>query len=178
MVRNEGRSYGLGMKGVTSATYEVEEELFKTNGQMTFQIIALDFVYSICVANHHYEIPDIMIRSERVPCQKKDLTSCKMLIEGIPELTRCREKNEMLTQIIAIHSLFKSFQNTVIDDSAFLLPSWKIMESSSVSCEEKDANCQNLLFLGMIFDILAFYLTVFAFVFFQIYLKKGIGGEL
>ena len=31
-----------------SATYEVEEELFKTDGQMTFQIIALDFVYAMC----------------------------------------------------------------------------------------------------------------------------------
>ena len=38
-----------------------------------------------------------------------------MLIEGIPELTSCREINEVLTQIIAIHSLFKSFQNIVID---------------------------------------------------------------
>ena len=28
-----------------------------------------------------------------------------MLIEGIPELTSCREINEVLTQIIAIHSL-------------------------------------------------------------------------
>ena len=81
----------------------------------------------LCVANHHYEIPDIMIRSERVPCQetKKDLTSCKMLIEGIPELTSCREINEVLIQIVAIHSLFKSFQNTVIDDTALLLPSWR-----------------------------------------------------
>ena len=48
-----------------------------------------------------------------------------MLIEGIPELTSCREINEVLTQIIATHSLFKSFQNTVIDDTAFLLPSWR-----------------------------------------------------
>ena len=30
-----------------SVTYEVEE-LFKTNGQMTYQIIALDFVYAMC----------------------------------------------------------------------------------------------------------------------------------
>ena len=37
------------------------------------------------------------------------LTSCKMFIEGIPELTSYREINEMLIQIIAIHSLFKLF---------------------------------------------------------------------
>ena len=48
-----------------------------------------------------------MIRSDRVPCQKRDFTSCKMLIEGIPESTSCQEINKMLTQIIAIHSLFK-----------------------------------------------------------------------
>ena len=31
-----------------SATYGVEEELFKTDGQITFQIIASDFVYAMC----------------------------------------------------------------------------------------------------------------------------------
>ena len=36
------------MKGVPSVTYEVEDELFKTNGQMTFQIIALEFVHAVC----------------------------------------------------------------------------------------------------------------------------------
>ena len=49
----------------------------------------------------------------------------KMLIEGIPELTSYREINKMLTQVIAVHSLFNSFQNTLIDDTAFLLPIWR-----------------------------------------------------
>ena len=148
------------MKVLPSATYEVEDELFKTNGQMTFQIIALDCLCHV-LQNHHYEIPDIIIRSElSKKKEKRDLTSCKMLIEGIPELTSCREINEMLTQIIAIHSLFKSFQNSDWRYCLFVTQ-LEIMESFGVSCEEKESHLMGKLsklgFVGYDFQHFSFF---------------------
>ena len=57
-----------------SAMYEVKDEVFKTNGQMIYQIVALDFVYAVLQMTMHNEMLDIMIRSERVPCQRKQKT--------------------------------------------------------------------------------------------------------
>ena len=75
----------------------------------------------LCVASHYHEIPDIISdQREFIIIEKRDWTSC-----GIPELIIYREINEALTQIIAVHSLFKSFQNTAIDDTSPLLSSWR-----------------------------------------------------
>ena len=52
--------------------------------------------------------------------EKRDWTS-----RGIPELIIYREIDEVLTQIIAVHSLFKSFQNTTFNDTSPLLSSWR-----------------------------------------------------
>ena len=46
-------------------------------------------------------------------------------LDNIPELISYREINEVLTQIIAVHSLFNSFQNTAINDTSPLLSSWR-----------------------------------------------------
>ena len=93
-----------------------------------------------------------------------------MFIEGIPELTSCREINEVLTQIIAIHSLFKSFQNTVIDDTCLFVIQLEIMESSGVSCKEKEnhliGKLSKLAFLGYDFQHFSFLLYSFRFLFF------------
>ena len=55
----------------------------------------------LCVANHHYEISDIMIRSEKFPCQKKR----KMLVERHTSVNKLPRNKWSVDQIIAIHSL-------------------------------------------------------------------------
>ena len=71
---------------------------------------------------------------------------------GVNKLPR---NNEVLTQIIAVHSLFKSFQNTAINDTSPLLSSWRYGKFCG-SCKQRRAiwyaNCQNLFFFGMIFN--------------------------
>ena len=80
----------------------------------------------LCVASHYHEIPDIISdQRELIVKEKRDWTSCEMLLQGIPELISYREINEVLTQIIAVHSLFESFQNTAINDTSPLLSSWR-----------------------------------------------------
>ena len=80
----------------------------------------------LCVASHYHEIPDIISdQRELIVKEKRDWTSCEMLLQGTPELISCREINEMLTQIIAVHRLFKSFQNTAINDTSPSLSSWR-----------------------------------------------------
>ena len=80
----------------------------------------------LCVASHYHEIADIISdQREFIVKEKKDWTSCEMLLQGIPELICYREINEVLTQIITVHSLFKSFQNTAINDTSPLLSSWR-----------------------------------------------------
>ena len=75
----------------------------------------------LCVASHYHEIPDIISdQKEFIINEKRDWTSC-----DIPELIIYLEINEVLTQIIAVHSLFKSFQNTAINDTSPLLSSWR-----------------------------------------------------
>ena len=75
----------------------------------------------LCVASHYHEIPDIISdQREFIIKEKRDWTS-----RGIPELIIYREINEVLTQIIAVHSLFKSFQNTTFNDTSPLLSSWR-----------------------------------------------------
>ena len=74
----------------------------------------------LCVASYYHEIPDIISdQREFIIKEKRDWTS-----RGIPELIIYREINEVLTQIIAVHSLFKSFLNTTFDTSP-LLSSWR-----------------------------------------------------
>ena len=69
----------------------------------------------LCVASHYHEIPDIIFdQREFIVKEKNDWTSCEMLLQGIAELISYREINEVLSQIIAVHSLFESFQNTAI----------------------------------------------------------------
>ena len=88
----------------------------------------------LCVASHYHEIPDIIsYQREFIIKEKRDCTSC-----GIPELIIYREINEVLTQIIAVHSLFKSFQNTAINDTSPLLSSSRY-GSSGGSCKQRRA---------------------------------------
>ena len=75
----------------------------------------------LCVASHCHEIPDITSdQREFIIKEKKEWISL-----GIPELIIYREINEVLTQIIAVHSLLKSFQNTTFNDTSPLLSSWR-----------------------------------------------------
>ena len=93
----------------------------------------------LCVASHYHEIPDIISdQREFIVKEKRDWTSCEMLLQGIPELISYREINEVLTQIIAVHSLFKSFQNTAINDTSPLLPSWRYGKFCG-SCKQRRA---------------------------------------
>ena len=75
----------------------------------------------LCVASHYHEIPDIISdQRELIIKEKRDSIS-----RGILELIIYREIDEVLTQIIAVHSLFKSFQNTTFNDTSPLLSSWR-----------------------------------------------------
>ena len=75
----------------------------------------------LCVASHYHEIPDIISdQREFIIEEKRDWTS-----HGIPELIIYREIDEVLTQIIAVHSLFKSFENTTFNDTSLFLSSWR-----------------------------------------------------
>ena len=93
----------------------------------------------LCVASHYNEIPDIIFdQRELIVKEKRDWKSCEMLLQGTPELVSYREINEVLTQIIAVHSLFKSFQNTVINDTSPLLSSWRYGKFCG-SCKQRRA---------------------------------------
>ena len=88
----------------------------------------------LCVASHYHEIPDIISdQREFIIEEKRDWTS-----RGIPELIIYREIDEALTQIIAVHSLFKSFQTLRL----MILPLCYLvgdMESSGGSCKQRRA---------------------------------------
>ena len=75
----------------------------------------------LCVASHYHEILDIISdQREVIIDEKRDWTS-----RGIPELIIYREIDEALTQIIAVHSLFKFFQNTTFNHTSPSLSSWR-----------------------------------------------------
>ena len=93
-----------------------------------------------------------------------------MLLQGIPELISYREINEVLTQIIAVHSLFKSFQNTAIMRLMILPLCYQVgdMESSVDIVnkgEPSDRPTVKTYFLGHDFQHLSFLLNSFLFCF-------------
>ena len=115
----------------------------------------------LCVASH-------IMKYHIIVKEKRDWTSCEMLLQGIPELISYREINEVLTQFIVVHSLFKSFQNTAINDTSPLLSSWRygtfwwILQTNE---SHLIGQLSKLIFLGHDFQHLSFLLNSSLFCF-------------